>query len=448
MDSGESASKPEGSAVRRARLERAAWLLLTLLVLGLFFRGIPVYFQQLQTICPAEPCYSALTAGEAQALAAMNLSRVDFARLMVAVDILTAVVNCAVALGIFWSRPDERMARYTAVTLLTFATFGIHGVQKEYGLFAQLAPWWWPPVLAVTLIGTVTISLFMFIFPDGRFVPRWLRLPVAAYLTWQVLVSLFPGSRLDYETWPVAANLANWALFFAACLYSQYYHFRYVSSYRQRQQTKWVVYGLAVAIVGAFSGYALTALAPSYKPEWAGLAVFRDSSYHPFLLLLPLSIGVAILRSGLYDIDLVINRTLVYTSLTGALALIYVGLVVVFQTLFQRLTGPAPQLAIIVSTLATVGLFQPLRRSIQGFIDRRFYRRKYDAQQVLAAFANSLRAEVDLERLTSVLLTVVEETMQPAHVSLRLREAAGPPPQPSPVGRSGQQERVPHREDR
>jgi hypothetical protein len=141
--------------------------------------------------------------------------------------------------------------------------------------------------------------------------------------------------------------------------------------------------------------------------------------------LLPLSIGVAILRSGLYDIDLVINRTLVYSSLTGALALIYVGLVVVLQTLFQRLTGPAPQFAIIVSTLATVGLFQPLRRSIQGFIDRRFYRRKYDAQQVLAAFANSLRAEVDLERLTSVLLTVVEDTMQPAHVSLRLRKTGG-----------------------
>jgi hypothetical protein len=128
-----------------------------------------------------------------------------------------------------------------------------------------------------------------------------------------------------------------------------------------------------------------------------------------------------VLRSGLWDIDVVINRALVYGSLTLTLALVYLGGVVSLQYAFRALTGSETQFAIVASTLAIAALFVPLRRRVQAFIDRRFYRRKYDAARVLAAFSNTLRDETDLERLTPEMLRVVRETMQPAHASLWLR---------------------------
>jgi hypothetical protein len=126
------------------------------------------------------------------------------------------------------------------------------------------------------------------------------------------------------------------------------------------------------------------------------------------------------LKYRLYNIDLLINRTLVYGSLTAVLALVYFGSVVLFQELFVTLTGQESQLAVVASTLAIAALFNPLRRRIQGFIDRSFYRRKYDAAKTLAAFGTKLREETDLDTLSDDLVAVVEETMQPAHVSLWL----------------------------
>jgi hypothetical protein len=151
-----------------------------------------------------------------------------------------------------------------------------------------------------------------------------------------------------------------------------------------------------------------------------GMIVFQTLIYG-FILLIPLSIGVAILRSRLYDIDLLINRTLVYGVLTVLLASAYVGGVVGLQAAFRALSGQESTLAIVASTLAIAALFGPLRRRVQGFVDRRFYRRKYDAAKTLAAFNARLRDETELETLSGEVVGVVRETMQPAHVSLWLR---------------------------
>jgi hypothetical protein len=145
-----------------------------------------------------------------------------------------------------------------------------------------------------------------------------------------------------------------------------------------------------------------------------------------FVLLIPLSIGVAMVRSGLYEIDIIINRTLVYGSLTATLVLVYLGCVIGLQYVLRALTVEGSNLTIVASTLLIAALFAPLRRRIQSFIDRRFYRRKYDAAKTLEAFAGRLRDETDLGTLSDHLVGVVNETMQPSHVSLWLRPEADP----------------------
>jgi hypothetical protein len=178
----------------------------------------------------------------------------------------------------------------------------------------------------------------------------------------------------------------------------------------ERQQLKWFVYSVAVLVIGflaAFLGFGLHSVA-----WFLGIAAFN---------FLPVAAGIAILRYRLYDIDFLINRTLVYSALTTALALVYVGSIVLLQGLFRALTGETSQLAVVASTLAIAALFVPLRRRVQAFIDRRFYRRKYDVAKTLQGFNTKLRDDVDLDSVADDLVEVVKETMQPTHVSLWLR---------------------------
>ena len=213
--------------------------------------------------------------------------------------------------------------------------------------------------------------------------------------------------------------------FIVVSLFAQIYRYRRVSTPLQRQQTKWVVFGVVISFLGSIGIIVVSNLLRlSQQPGTLGYFV-GNSFVYVFGALIPLSIGVAILRSRLWDIDVIINKALVYGVLTALLAAVYAGLVIGLERLAGTVNnGQVTQepVAIVISTLAIAALFQPLRTRIQRVIDRRFYRHKYDAARALEAFSATLRDEVDLNQLQDHLLAAVQETMQPAQGFLWLRQ--------------------------
>jgi hypothetical protein len=216
------------------------------------------------------------------------------------------------------------------------------------------------------------------------------------------------------------------------------YRFRYVSSPMQRQQTKWVVFGVSATFAVAIGVKVPMLLFPTLGQSGSIYVLVSAPTYVFDVLFFSVSIGFAILRYHLYDIDLIINRTLVYGTLTVLLTGIYVGLVIGLSALLRGLISQDNSVAIVLSTLAIAALFQPLRGTLQRLIDRRFYRSKYDAAKTLAAFSATLRQELDLDQLREHVLAVVQETMQPASLTLWIRpvkqRAAGG--EPTDAGRS------------
>jgi hypothetical protein len=224
-----------------------------------------------------------------------------------------------------------------------------------------------------------------------------------------------------------------WLGALSTAIFSQGYRYRRTASSVQRQQIKWVVFGISAALA-VFLGISLLlgTFAPEPTSPGALLAYLVGNTFIGYLaiLLIPISIGIAVLRYHLFDIDIIINRTLVYVTLTVILAGFYEGIIVVLQHLFRVLTGQESQVAAVASTLVIAAMFEPLRRRIQGLVDRSFYRRKYDAAKTLEALGAKLREETDLDALRDDVVGVARDTMQPAQVSLWLR------PDPEPQDRS------------
>ena len=327
-----------------------------------------------------------------------------------------------------------------AVSEATFR-YAVYGLVIDPGslplarAMAWPATWLWAPGVLLVL---VFLPLY---FPDGRLLsPRWrpvvwlaIFVSGAAVVIW----AFYPG-KVGYFAWDITNPLGLAALrpaiaglevvmavlflgFLLSSVVSLVVRFRR-SQGQERQQMKWLTYAAATVVGMVLLTTLLEAANLVFLSEMAGLAADL------LIAGIPVGVGIAVLRYRLYDIDVVINRTLVYGSLTALLALVYLGGVTATQTIFRTLTGEQeqPQLAIVVSTLIIAALFNPLRRRIQSFIDRRFYRSKYDARKTLEAFSAQLREETDLNALSEDLVGVVRETMQPAHVSLWLRPEASP----------------------
>ena len=323
--------------------------------------------------------------------------------------------------------------------------YGVYGLTRPGSVpfpvvIYALAQWLWVPT-----VGLLAIYLVL-LFPDGRLPSRrwrplaWISGVVIVFVS--VTQGLLPGPLPDFggvrnpfglEGQPWVADATN-AIFvpFLLCILAS--ALSLILRYRRsggevRQQIKWIAFAASFLGLVFVSAMVTSVILYFFAPEtWE-----RSADTPPFLLELmfyvmlssfagvPIAVGFAVLKYRLYDIDILINRTLVYGALTAALALIYFGGVAMVQAIFRAFTAQESQLAVVVSTLVIAALFNPLRGRIQSFIDRRFYRRKYDASKTLEAFSAKLRVETDLDALSGELVGVTRDTMQPAHVSLWLR---------------------------
>lgn len=337
------------------------------------------------------------------------------------------LVYFAMGVLIFWRRSDDRMAFFCSLMFMTFG--GVAANSLDDVIAGNTSPL--PPSLVsfpivsalvhlLVIVGQVSFVTFFYLFPSGRFAPRWTRWCALLLLAYWVAMVLFP----TLENGPASGLLL---VFFVTALVAQVYRYLRVSTPTEREQAKWLVFGFAAAVIIIVTPSLILLLTPpSFNAEIGRSPVEQQlvgSTWVIGLALVPICIAIAITRSHLWAIDTLINRTLVYGSLTAILAALYFACVIGAQTVSQVLTGRTKpsSVVIVASTLVIAALFQPLRRRIQNAIDRRFYRRKYDATRTVAIFSATLRQEVNLDDLRTHLLEVVDETMQPAHVSLWLR---------------------------
>jgi hypothetical protein len=402
------ASRPlEGRALL---LARSVWLVLVALQLVSFVPLLPAYLPLAQQPCPA---HCLLTAQQAQSLTSAGISPTAYVGSLLVVAVLNVLLATTIAGILFVRRSHEVMALIAAYFVLILPTsLSLNSAPIVIGA-NQTTAFTLPLVLdlALGMLQTATIYGMLLLFPSGRFVPRW---------SWALLLGFVAYSTV-WSVWPQLQDalvlLLGWPLFLGSAGACIGYRYRRVSTPRERQQTKWVIFGFLVFLLTS-QAYWLPTFTPLGTTVYAPLAYL---GYQLFLSVVPITFFVAIQRYRLYDIDTIIRRTLVYGSLTAILVAIYVVGVVGAQALVGRVAGQSAQqepILIVVTTLVIVRLFEPLRRVLQQAIDRRFYRTNYDAERTVATFGAALRSEVDLDHLRDHLVAVVEETMHPAQVSL------------------------------
>ncbi|HEX9057277.1 MAG TPA: hypothetical protein VF818_07065 [Ktedonobacterales bacterium] len=416
-------------------LARVLWVSITVLTVGFFSASLAARYQQVQVI--AQTDYR-------ESLARMGLSPAFFAGYSIALDIVVACCFIAVAAVIFARRSREWMAIFVSLTLVTF---GVALPGTTYALLSE-RPIWDVPFPWLQGIGWMLLLIFAYLFPDGRFVPPWTRPLAVAWVAWVVCFFAFGHNLSTSRPLLVGITFVIWVGWFGTGTLAQAIRYLRVASFEQRQQTKWVVVGFLGAISGALVATIPHIVALSLgarSSTGAAYQLIAETLASAFALLIPITIGIAILRHRLFDIDVIINRALVYTTLTGAVAILYACCVIALQVVLSGVSGrvsigPSQSpFSLVASTLAMAAIFQPLRRGIQAGIDRRFYRRKYDAARTVERLSAALRDELDLTHLSDHLLRVVAETMQPAHLSLWLRQ----PPGDSPAGAPSQDHREP-----
>jgi len=388
------------------------WLILAGAFLGVYLLDLWLSYNLTATPCEGQAChYQAISLAEAEILAETGLTVKAYALYMMGITVLTVAVFTMLAIVMLIRLYPQSQGFLYSLILISIPTTAI----TSYDVVAAAFPNWTVPIYLLSIFGQLIMFSFILIFPNGRLSPRWTVVLPFIFVFWSLSGEFGKSGGF---TLPLSILLFSLlGTFFAVVVY----RYRRVFSRTERQQAKIVVFGLLIFFL-AFLVWSITFefLNPAAGQEKLITNLVGWTLTLLAILALPVAIFSAILRYRLWDIDVIIRRTLVYGGLTVTLALVFLGTVTLLQAVFSAVSGQQSAVATVVSTLLIAAFFSPLLRRIQNDIDRRFYRKKYNAEQAIERFAAKARQETDLEALSAELLAVVSETMQPERVTLWL----------------------------
>jgi hypothetical protein len=405
-------------------MSRVIWLVLVGLTLVILAMSVPARYEQLTTLSfGANRAVQQLTIGEFALLKRFGIDVSLYATLVVAVEVVVQVIFILLGIMMFARESRNWVAMYVALGLITYAAYAVPTLDALLGESPAAAI----ASRFIQSVGLMCALTFFFVFPDGRMIPRW-TIPVSVLwlvMTWTAF--FFPGVPWYFlEPWnistPVFFFLMAW---WSTGLIAQLIRLRQTSNPTQRQQAKWVVYSVVLAVIG----YAVTylprlfvlnlRLLPAISLAYSTLSMLL---FYVTIVSIPVAMTFSILRYRLWDIDRLIGQTLLYGVTSAALVAIYIGAVLIIQQLIRVITDERGRVeSVVVTTVAVALIAQPLRNRIQTAIDRRFFRARYDAALTVEAFGRTARETVDLGQLTAGLADVVQSTLHPSHLSLWLR---------------------------
>jgi hypothetical protein len=431
------------TANRRLFAARIAWAILALILLGMVVYSFATQSAWMDPNLPEE---------EIRAINAVGISPRAYSIFLTSMELIVALAFGAAAAVIFWTKRDDGLALLVSYSLITF------GVTVFPFISGPSLQW---VVRPIQIFGIAAAALTIFLFPNGRFVPAWTRQFAFGLGIWLTALLLFPeltsafGSVDQLTPIQIVFRFLAW-LFgtdisadfieqlvntlrtmglvsmllggFGAGAAAQVYRYTHVSNLREKQQTKLVVFGLTIAVVSSLFYYLLPTFFPALREPGSTRLVFQAASqtlYSIALMLVPVFLIVAVLSYRLWDVDELINRTLVYTVLTGMLGALYLIGIFLGQAIVRAVTGQGSDLVIVGSTLAIAALFSPLRSRVQEFIDRRFYREKVDFRRAFTDFGRELRTLLDLPELERTLALRVTDLLHIRYGAVFLRDSGG-----------------------
>ena len=347
-----------------------------------------------------------------------GLSLQTYAIIVLSGAAFTFLVYTTLAVLLLWQQRQSWLGLMISLALIVIP-YAMFATSRDFG---AINPNLIVPAAVASFLGNGIMILFLYLVPNGRFSPRWAYIPMLA--TFLLLLFGLQFQITGQYNYPDATRALGSSATVALVLFGgslQLYRYLRDANSVERQQTKWIILGVIIFVTAIIAWVLVFGRAlpiPAGQPRLIAILVsffYQDLFAIPFL---PIAITIAILRYRLWGIDVIIRKTLVYVALSGLLALVYFGAIILLQSIFGAFIDAQSPLVIVMSTLLIAALFTPLRIRLQTFIDRRFFRQKYDAQQVLVQFAQTARDEVELDVLQAELLRVVQETMQPIHLSV------------------------------
>jgi len=407
-----------GAVIQKGRLwiwiTQAGWWLFTCLSIALFLITIPVYFQQLNQICAKPPCLAMqLSIGRAIILELSSFKFSSYSMLILVIQVVVYLLNLAIGIFIYARKSNEWLAVLISLMLITSLPADFFtGFQIAYS-FGKGLP------LLLMVVNSILLIVFFYIFPTGSFTPRWTAILAGIWILLLFTNSVFPSLVMVSPNPPELLIFLLLAGLIISSIFVLLYRYRVVFNPIQRDQTKWVVFGVVVT----WGGEILINLLRLAMPIFTSNAVFLISwniLSLAWTLILPVSILFAVLSSALLDIDVLIRRTLAYTVVIIALLLIYIGSVLIFQKIFELITGQHSPIVSIISTLVIAAISTPLRQRIQDNLNKIFFRNHYNTELTIQEFSTSARSDVDLDEISTQLVHVIQNTLQPEFLSFWL----------------------------